>query len=319
MNTGRVSSGEQNKSTGEKYPNFQNIPGDPETRACFIAEEGNSLIICDYSGQEQIVLANVSLDPGLLAFYDSGGGDMHSFIVKKWYPELEPLTVDEIKKFHKDKRQWAKIAGFAINYGGVGQTIADQLNISKAEGDKIYDSYFEVFPGLKKYLKDIPKQALRDGYILISPLTERKSYLPNFETYKELERNTAGDFWDRYREAKAENSPSFRELKKTSSDFFYHKGIIERAAQNYPIQGRSGEITKISCVHIFDYIIDNNLFDIVKFVNTVHDENVVEAPDDILYEIGEMVKDSMFKAGERYCKRVPLLAEPDYSKFWRKG
>jgi DNA polymerase I-like protein with 3'-5' exonuclease and polymerase domains len=55
MNTGRLSSGGRNKATGEAYPNFQNIPSDEETRSCFVAEEGNTLIGCDYTGQEQIV------------------------------------------------------------------------------------------------------------------------------------------------------------------------------------------------------------------------------------------------------------------------
>jgi DNA polymerase-1 len=79
MNTGRLSSGQKGKP---KYgvpqmPNMQNIPSDNRTRGCFQAQQGNVLLVSDYSGQEQIVLANKSLDADLLAFYQQGLGDMH--------------------------------------------------------------------------------------------------------------------------------------------------------------------------------------------------------------------------------------------------
>lgn len=118
MNTGRLSCGGKNKQTKESYLNLQNIPSDKETRGCFTAEPNNVLIGCDYAGQEQIVLANKSLDPNLLEYYDKGLGDMHSFIASKMYPELEGLDLEEIKTVHKDKRQAAKSAGFAINIFG---------------------------------------------------------------------------------------------------------------------------------------------------------------------------------------------------------
>lgn len=117
MNTGRLSSGQKGKPKQglPQMPNMQNIPSDNRTRGCFQAEEGNMLIVSDYSGQEQIVLANKSQDKDLIAFYEQGLGDMHSFIASKIFPELSNLSLDEIKENHKNKRQIAKGAGFAIN------------------------------------------------------------------------------------------------------------------------------------------------------------------------------------------------------------
>jgi DNA polymerase-1 len=117
MNTGRLSSGQKgDKKRGmPQLPNMQNIPSDNRTRGCFQSEPGNTLVVSDYSGQEQIVLANKSLDTDLLEFYSKGLGDMHSFIASKIFPELSNLTLDEIKDNHKQKRQIAKGAGFAIN------------------------------------------------------------------------------------------------------------------------------------------------------------------------------------------------------------
>ena len=118
MNTGRISSGGKNKENKTEYINMQNIPADKETRSCFVSEEGNVLVVADYSGQEQVVLANKSLDPNLLKFYDDGLSDMHSFTASNMYPELHGMPLDEIKKNHKDKRQKAKSAGFAIKIFG---------------------------------------------------------------------------------------------------------------------------------------------------------------------------------------------------------
>ena len=116
-NTGRLSSGQKgDKKRGlPQLPNMQNIPSDSRTRSCFQAQAGNMLIVSDYAGQEQIVLANKSLDKDLLYFYSSGLSDMHSFIASKIFPELVGLSLDEIKEKHKAKRQIAKGAGFAID------------------------------------------------------------------------------------------------------------------------------------------------------------------------------------------------------------
>jgi len=318
MDTGRISSGGKNRQTGEEYINFQNIPSDAATRSCFSAEPGSVLIIADYSGQEQIVLANKALDKSLLQFYDKGLGDMHSFVASKMYPELEGLNLEEIKTQHKQKRQAAKSAGFAINYGGTGNTIADNLGITKLEGEKIYNAYFQAFPGLKKYFDRVKKQGLKDGYIFISDVTRRKSFLPYLEKFRNLEAQLTSAFWENYRKAKATNGPEWETLRTVVSDYFFFKGEIERKALNFPIQGSSAEITKISCIYIYKWIVENNLFGIVKFVNTVHDENIVECPEEMKEQVAAMVKDAMCKAAAIFCKRVPLIAEPDVSRYWRK-
>lgn len=318
MDTGRISSGGKNRETGEEYINFQNIPADKDTRACFTAEPGNTLVIADYSGQEQIVLANKALDPNLLQFYDNGLGDMHSFVASKMYPELEGLNLDEIKTRYKHKRQAAKSAGFAINYGGTGATIADNLGLTREEGEKIYQAYFQAFPGLKKYFDRVKKQGLRDGYILISEVTRRKSFLPNIAASRELEQSFTPEFWERYAEAKQAKGEAWEPLRTQVSDYFLYKGEIERKALNFPIQGTSAEITKISCVYIFKWILENGLFGVVKFVNTVHDENILECPVGMQDEVAAMVRDAMCRAADIFCKRVPLTAEPDVCAYWRK-
>jgi DNA polymerase I-like protein with 3'-5' exonuclease and polymerase domains len=142
LNTGRISS---------SSPNLQNIPALHEFRSAFRADNGFKIVNADYSGQEQIILANKSNDKDLLSFYEQGLGDMHSYIASKIFPELNDVPLSDIKKYHADKRQVAKAAGFAINYGGNGYTIAENLGISSAQGDVVYNAYFKAFPNLKKY------------------------------------------------------------------------------------------------------------------------------------------------------------------------
>jgi DNA polymerase-1 len=320
MNTGRLSSGGRNKETGEAYPNLQNIPSDEETRSCFVAEDGNVIIGCDYTGQEQIVLVNKCLDKNLLEFYDKDLGDMHSFVASKMYDELDGLTLDEIKKKHKDKRQSAKVAGFAINYGGSGIGIADQLGLDVEQGQKIYDAYFAAFPGLKAYFDEAKKFGVDNGYVLISAVTGKKSYVDYYDEFLEAKKAVGvKGFWDNYKKHREHKTASYSKIKQQVSTFFGKKGQIERMSLNYPIQGESAEITKLSCVYFWeDYLLPNKLLFTIKFINTVHDENLVECPESLSGEVANALEDAMVKAGAVFCKRVPLKADPCIEKFWKK-
>ena len=320
MNTGRLSSGGKDKATGTAYPNLQNIPSDEETRSCFVAEEGNVIIGCDYSGQEQIVLVNKCLDPNLLQFYDQGLGDMHSFVASKMYPELEGLTLDEIKSKHKDKRQAAKSAGFAINYGGQGITIAENLGISLQEGNNIYEAYFQAFPGLKTYFEEVKKFGVQNGFVLISKVTGKKSFVDYYDDFLEAKKAVeVKGFWDEYKRHKAQRTVTYSKMKNQISRYFTKKGEIERMSLNYPVQGESAEITKLSCVYFWEeYLVPNKLLFTVKIINTVHDENLVECPESLQEEVATALEAAMVKAGLVFCKRVPLKADPSISKYWKK-
>ena len=322
MNTGRLSSGQKGKPKQglPQMPNMQNIPSDNRTRGCFQAQEGNVLLVSDYSGQEQIVLANKSLDADLLAFYQQGLGDMHSFIASKIFPELSDLSLDEIKDKHKNKRQIAKGAGFAINYGGTGITIAQNLNISMEEGEEVYKAYFKAFPDLANYFKREKAQALSLGYIQFNNVSGRKCFIPFFEEYQKLHEEiykTEG-FWDDYKLEKSKNSGIFiSHFKPKVREYFMKKGDIERMSLNYPIQGTSADITKLAGIYFFEYLEKNNLIFKVLLPNVVHDEWIVECPLDLSEELSKVLQESMEKAGDVFCKTIKLKAEPCITKYWK--
>ena len=322
MNTGRLSSGQKgDKKRGlPQLPNMQNIPSDSRTRSCFQAQAGNMLIVSDYAGQEQIVLANKSLDKDLLYFYSSGLSDMHSFIASKIFPELVGLSLDEIKDKHKAKRQIAKGAGFAINYGGTGITIAQNLNISMEEGNTVYEEYFKAFPGLANYFKTEKARALKLGYIQFNTISGRKCFIPYFDEYEKLHKeiyDTKG-FWDEYKLHKNKNSPEFISYyKPIVRQYFMKRGEIERMSLNYPVQGSSADVTKLAGIYFFRYLVANNLVFKVLMPNVVHDEWIVECSEEIAPVISKELQECMERAGDVFCKVVKLRAEPQITKYWQ--
>lgn len=78
----------------------------------------------------------------------------------------------------------------------------------------------------------------------------------------------------------------------------------------------SAEITKLACIYIFDYILTNNLIGIVKFSNTIHDEILLECPEELGDKIAAVVNDCMIRAGYVYCKVIPLKADVKIGKIW---
>ena len=316
MDTGRISSGDKRNN---KYSiNLQNIPADKRTRSCFQPMEGNAFIDADYSGQEQIVFANKTMEPNLIKFYRDKLGDMHSFIASKIYPEIEGTPLHDIPSKFKVQRQAAKAAGFAINYGGNGLTIANNLNISLEEGSFIYDAYFKAFPGIKNYFEHVTKDALTKGYILFNDIIKSKCFIPQFYELKRLEKimNRPG-FWVFYREHKLKNSKVFKEeLYPIVRKKFKLQSSISRMSLNYPIQGTSAEITKIATIYFFKYLIENNLLFKVLIVNLIHDEILLEVPKEMAESISIVLKQCMEKAGNIFCKTVKLEATPLITDFW---
>lgn len=304
MNTGRTSCGDNKLN----YPNLQNLPHDKFTRSCFIAEPGNKIIAVDYCGQESIVLANFAQDKSLLNFYQKGLEDMHSFVAYLLFPELqtkpqEELTNEDlelIKKNYKNLRQIAKTAEFALGYGGNGDTIAKNVGCSKEKGKEVYDNYFKAFTGLKDYYTRVMNNTRKNGYIEYNPITKRKFFInPNSTFITNREFGIQGLL----------PKDIQREYNKEESE-------IQRLSQNYPIQGSSADISKLAGCFFFKEILKNGWFDKVKIVNFVHDEFVVESPEDLVDTVSATIIDCMKKAGSVFCKYIPLDADAAIGDYW---
>lgn len=78
----------------------------------------------------------------------------------------------------------------------------------------------------------------------------------------------------------------------------------------------SSDISKLAGVYFFNNILDRGWFDIVKIVNMIHDEYVLEAPEEIIQEVTDLMIKCMIKAGSKFCKIIPLSAEAEIGPYW---
>ena len=114
--TTRLTSGGKDKAAKIEYINLLNLPANAETRACFVAEEGNKWISIDYSGQETYLMASIANDEAIIKELTEGSGDIHSLTAYMSYHEIPRDTpIKEIKKKYHNLRQEAKGIEFAIN------------------------------------------------------------------------------------------------------------------------------------------------------------------------------------------------------------
>lgn len=153
---------------------------------------------------------------------------MHCLIARRIYPELADKSTKEIKELYNDKRQFAKIIGFTLNYGGSDFTVANRLLIPQEEAQRLLDNYFKGFPKMTAYFNKVFKETTKNGYILIDSISGRKSFLPFYEEYLQLYKLTKEKgFWESYRSNKEAYA---REVKR----YFTLRGDMKRMSQNYP-------------------------------------------------------------------------------------
>lgn len=309
MDTGRLSCGGKNKNTKEEYINLQNLPADEETRACFIAENGNKWISIDYSGQETFLIASIANDQAIIKELTEGSGDIHSLTAKMAYPDIiGDCPVSEIKDKFKHYRQEAKGIEFAINYGGDANTIAKNKGIPLKEAQIIYDSYMNGFKGVKAYQDYCRKDVMQKGYILLNPITGHKSYIYDFYNLRKTqEKFNNPEFWQYYREMKA-IAPECETVQEVRR-YFKRKSASEKQSINYRIQGTGALCFKLASIYFFNYLLKENLLFKVKYCIPVHDEINAEAPEKIAEDIAKKLRICMVKAGEIFCTKCHLDAD----------
>lgn len=94
------------------------------------------------------------------------------------------------------------------------------------------------------------------------------------------------------------------------------KGSIQRKAQNFPIQGSSADISKYALILVFNEILKKGLLDTILIVNFVHDEIVLETPNELAEEWAIILQNCMEKAGKPFCPIIPLRADAKISNYW---
>ncbi len=247
-------------------PNIQQIPHEDEFRECFVAEQGNALVIADYSQIELRILAEVSGDPAFVEAFRNGD-DLHRVTAATMYGV-------ELEEVDKEQRSAAKRINFGLMYGRGAKSLSAQLGTDEARGRQLIDEYFANYPKVQRFLQSTANKATRD------------------RTLRTL-------------------SGRVRKFGDTVGD---DRGGMRREAMNYPIQGSSADIAKLALVYVRDELEGTD----ARLINCVHDELVVECPENLASEVGERMKSAMVRAGEVLLKKVPVEVEVAVSREWKK-
>lgn len=239
--TGRLSSSD---------PNLQNIPVKTDEgikiRQGFIAEKGSILMGIDYSQIELRVLAQLSGDENLRAAYQNNM-DLHSLTARKIFELSEN---DEVTR---EQRIIAKTINFSIIYGKTAFGLAKELGITQREASEYIERYFNQYPRVKEFEKEIVEFTEKNGYT---------------ET-----------LFGRRRIIEGINSKN-KNIKSQA----------ERMAVNSVIQGTAAEVLKQVMIEIYRYIKDKAG---ISLLLQVHDELIFEISQDRLEEYRENIEKIM--------------------------
>lgn len=193
--------------------------------------------------------------------------------------DIHTLTASQVFNIPIDKvtsleRSRAKAVNFGIVYGISDFGLATNLNIIRKEAKKYIDQYFKKYEGVKAYMDNEVKKGKEMGYV--TTILNRRRYIP--------------------------------ELK---SNNFNLRSFGERTAMNTPIQGSAADIIKIAMIKVFNELRRRNLKS--KLILQVHDELIIDAYDDEIDEVKELLRENMEKAVEL---RVPLKVDMNVGDNW---
>ncbi|SEM40961.1 DNA polymerase I [Ligilactobacillus sp. WC1T17] len=235
-------------------PNLQNIPvrleeGKKIRQAFVPSQDGWEIFTSDYSQIELRVLAHISQDENMKqAFKD--GIDIHAKTAMNIFNLTDPSEVTA------NMRRQAKAVNFGIVYGISDFGLAQNIGISRKQAKEFIAGYFDLFPGVKKYMDEIVQKAKKQGYV--ETIFHRRRYLEGI------------------------NSKNFNQ-----------RSFAQRTAMNTPIQGSAADIIKIAMIKMQAELTKRNLK--AKMLLQVHDELIFEAPQteiSILEELVPQIMDS---------------------------
>lgn len=186
--------------------------------------------------------------------------------------DIHRKTASEIFGIPEDKiddslRSRAKAVNFGIIYGISAFGLSETTGLLPEEAERFIDTYFKHYPRVKLYIDKTLSEAREKLYV--KTLFGRKRYIPEIRSINKQVRN-----------------------------------LYERIAINSPIQGTAADIIKLAMIEIYREIKKRNLKS--KIILQIHDELVLEVPEDEMDIVPYMAKEKMEKVVEL---SVPLIAE----------
>jgi DNA polymerase-1 len=173
-----------------------------------------------------------------------------------------------------EQRSKAKMVSYGLAYGMEAYGLGQRLNIPTEEAAVILDAYFVAFPNVKAYMDRTVIEARERGYT--ETLFGRRRPIP--------------------------------ELMNSN---FRVRQAGERQAMNAGIQGLAADIFKVALVHIDEALVAGEYDS--RVVLQVHDEVIVEVPDDEHDVVGDLVVGLMRDAADL---DVPLEVNVSWGETW---
>ena len=301
------------KPSEVSYPNIQQLPADEPTRSSFVSEKDNMFVSCDYSALESRLGADIYNEPAMINEYLHGSGDIHSLVAKACFPkQLEGIEVKDIKRLRPDLRKKAKGPEFAMQFGGSPMAIQSSLGCTIEEAEEIADAYWKTFAGIANFKSKGSRDVRRLGYVLMCKYTGHKMYWWDHNRWLEKQKSYTQDFWEEYRQYHKGTNDN---VAKDVREHFQAASKWDRMALNSVTQGTGIIILKTAMTNLFNWIVDNNYFNIIKIVALVHDEACVEYPK-TFKEFPKILEKFMEDAAAKFCKKVPIPAEAEVSTYW---
>ncbi len=258
--TGRVHTSYQQAvaSTGRlssTSPNLQNIPirtaEGRRIREAFVATDGCKILALDYSQIELRIMAHLSADESLLNAFAQGLDVHRATAAEVFGTGLEQVSAEQ--------RRAAKAINFGLIYGMSAFGLGKQLSIGRNEAQQYVDTYFERYPGVKRYMEETKQLARDQGYV--ETVFGRRLYLPDINARNGNVRQYA-----------------------------------ERTAINAPMQGTAADIIKRAMIRVQAWLVDTKPH--CKMIMQVHDELVFDVAADEVESCCAAIAELMTGAAE---------------------
>jgi DNA polymerase-1 len=193
--------------------------------------------------------------------------------------DVHRRTASEIFKIQPEavndqQRGIAKAINFGLMYGKSAFALAEELDISRSDAKNMITQYFIRYAKVKEFLDDTIEFAKQHGYV--ATLLGRKRLLPEIRSSNHMVRGNA-----------------------------------ERMAMNSPIQGSASDLIKLAMIQLQKRLEDEKFKS--RILLQVHDELVLEAPQNEVEKVSALVREVM--EGAQVLK-VPLRVNVGVGKNW---
>ncbi len=194
--------------------------------------------------------------------------------------DIHTITASQVFSMPKEMvtplmRSRAKAVNFGIVYGIGAFSLSKDIGVSVREADSYIKGYLRHYSGVERYMERVVATAKENGYAVTK--YGRRRYLP--------------------------------ELSSSNGNL---RAFGERVARNMPIQGTAADIIKVAMVRVQDRLLKEGMM--ARLILQVHDELIVEAPENEAEKAAEILKFEMENVASDM--KVRLLSDVGIGKTW---